>query len=1133
MFKSFGKVRWVVLGFICLFTISVGALLAYSAMSKSLQTVAKTSSKTSVKAISNITSSKQEVEPLNTSGAVKQLSVVPPTEMRAVWITTASNTDFPSKNNLSMNLQKAEIDKIINNISAMNMNTIILQVKVGSGVLYKSQYFPWSEVLTGNQGQDPGYDPLAYFITQAHQKGLQIQAWVNPYQIQAKADLTKLSENNPAILHPNWVVQGSDGGLYFDPGIPDVSKFIENSVKEIVQNYSIDGILLDNFYPSKDFNDNNTYLKYGNLMALEDFRRNNVDNLIQALHSDIKSINPSIPLGVSPNGVWANKSQYPPGSDTMATTQTYYDQFADTRLWVQQSWIDYICPQIHWSLGFPSTSFENVSNWWVNTVKGTNVALYISHAVYKTNTNEQGWNSPDQIVKQLQYAKKNAEYKGSVFYGYKQLAANTSGVTDSIKKYFGNQLDPTFGKELSITSPQNNLVTTESQVKISGSSDGNFPLYINNKPIDRISNGVFAASMNLNAGKNTFTISHKGKTQIINVTYSLEVLKSINPVTDILETGGTTINISAYAQKDATINAKINGTTIKMVPTTFTGNDNSDAPQLITDFSYFSCSYKLPAGKATVQNLGKISVTAAYKGFTKTMTGASVTVQKNSVSYVSGKKAVQIKYIGTPSVETYLFNDDMFRPVTYPQLPNSWDYIETDSNDVPHKYTYGSGSNYHEYYKLSNGEMVYTSDVTILPNAPATNKIGSVTNSQSGDERYTHFEFGFSQKITYNASTNIKFAGSNSYGKRDYTVSNFDADTFQITFYNTSSSPNVGAIDSPLISSVDCNNINSTTVQYVFHLKHKGAFYGSYISYDSNGKLIIDLKNPWNGDMSKLRVAIDPGHGGSDPGASLDSKFGPFEKDVNWDYAKKVRDELISMGVKSENIYMARSDVTDVDKMTRTYNMVAFRPDFSLCIHQNAYNTTSSGAESYYFQPFSQPLVSSIQKRLVQAYKDGGDYTASTDRGSKFSSSIAYYSCRQIEIPSTLVECGFIDNPNECSFITSDKGSSLLTAALANGVIDFMNTQKKYAANVFTSSSEAPSSSIVSSKVSSSISSSSNGSSTISSSSKASSAIASSSNTTSVISSSSNESSIKSSSPPSLPQIFFGFLPFIKFNFGL
>ena len=111
----------------------------------------------------------------------------------------------------------------------------------------------------------------------------------------------------------------SDGGLYFDPGLPDVQKLIENSIKEIVQNYNVDGIVLDNFYPSNNFNDNNSYNKYGGVLSLDDWRRNNVNTLIQAIDTGIKVINPSMPFGVSPSAVWANKSDYPPGSNTQAT----------------------------------------------------------------------------------------------------------------------------------------------------------------------------------------------------------------------------------------------------------------------------------------------------------------------------------------------------------------------------------------------------------------------------------------------------------------------------------------------------------------------------------------------------------------------------------------------------------------------------------------------------------------------------------------------------------------------------------------------------------------------------------------------------------------------------------------------
>jgi uncharacterized lipoprotein YddW (UPF0748 family)/N-acetylmuramoyl-L-alanine amidase len=1071
LFRSFGRVKWAILCFICLFTVIVAVLLAFSAMSRSSNTLAKSSLITSSKILSSSKSinSSSTVAPLSSADAITQLTVTGLSEMRAVWINTASNLNFPSKPGLSVDRQKTEIDTIINNVALMNMNTIILQVKTGASVLYKSQYFPWSEVLTGIQGQDPGYDPLAYFIQQAHQKGIQIQAWVNPYQIQTKADTTKLAVNNPAIMHPDWTVTGNDGGLYFDPGIPDVKKLIENGVKEIVQNYNIDGVLLDNFYPSKDFNDSDTFKKYGSVMSLEDWRRNNVDNLIGALHSDIKAINPSVPLGVSPFAVWANKAQYPPGSTTQSSTQTYYDQFADTRLWVQHNWIDYICPQIYWSLGFPATSFENATDWWVNTVKGTNVSFYVSQAAYKVGTNEAGWLSPDQIVKQLQYAKKYPEYKGSAFLGYKQLMANSGGVTDSIKKYFSNQLDPTFGTTLIVAAPQNNIITTESQVNITGTSDSNFPLSLNNKFINRSSKGMFSVVMKLTPGKNTFTLTHKGKTQVINVTYSVDVLKSIDPLKDILETGSTPISIIAVAHKDSTVYAQINGKKIEMTPTTFSGNDNSDTPAKVTDYITYTGIFTLPASKTSVQDLGNVKVTAFWNGFSKSMTGAKIKV-KNYIPIIVGIKQIAILKIGAaeqymPYIETYLYNDDMYRPSAVPQLAGSWDYVETNPDGSPKKYIYGNL----QYYKLSNGEMIYTYNADIVAKAPPNNnKISSVNQTIYDNGRYTRFVFGCSQKITYNTSTNVKYPNTNKTGVRDYSISSFNATSFQITLYNTNQAVNVGALNNPLFTSVDCNKINNTTIQYVFHLKNVGIFYGSYISYDSSGNLVIDFKNPWNGDLSNLKISIDAGHGGYDPGALSPTGNSPNEKDINLKNAIMVRDKLIAMGVKSENVYMTRTGNSYTELAQRRVNMVNFRPDFTLCIHSNAFDGSAVGVESYYYQPYSQPLAKAVQNRLVQAYKDGGtadggiyNYSGiGTNRGARFCTAVAYYSCRQIEVPSILVECGFVDNPNEYEFLTSNTGANLLTTALANGVIDFMYAQKQYNPNYVPSSSEVSSSSV-------------------------------------------------------------------------
>lgn len=351
--------------------------------------------------------------------------------MKAVWITTVSNTDFPSKPGLPVDQQEAQIRQILDKVKSMKMNTVIVQVRPRADAFYPSDYYPWSEILTGTQGKSPGYDPLGYFVEETHKRGLKIQAWINPYAIQWKTDLSKLCSSNPAKKNPSWTVNYKNA-LYFNPGIPEVNQLVINGVTEIVRKYKVDGIHLDDyFYPDKDFKDDDTYKKYGNGMNRDDWRRKNVNSLIKGLHDQIKAINPNVEFGISPFAVWANKATNPLGSDTQAGVQTYYDQFADTRLWVQNNWLDYICPQIYWTMNFSKASFTKVTDWWANLVKGTRVSLYIGQAVYKQNT-------ASEIVSQLQYASKYPEYKGSAFYGYAQLAQNQWGVADALAHYYGS-----------------------------------------------------------------------------------------------------------------------------------------------------------------------------------------------------------------------------------------------------------------------------------------------------------------------------------------------------------------------------------------------------------------------------------------------------------------------------------------------------------------------------------------------------------------------------------------------------------------------------------------------------------------------------------------------------------------------
>jgi uncharacterized lipoprotein YddW (UPF0748 family)/N-acetylmuramoyl-L-alanine amidase len=982
----------------------------------------------------------------NESG--NETALTPDNGLHGVWITTVGNVDFPSKQGLTAAEQKKEADKILDKVKSLGLNSIFFQVRPGSDALYKSSVYPWSAVLTGTQGKDPGYDPLAYFIEGAHERGLKLEAWVNPYRVQTKADKTALCSSSPAALHPDWTVVTSDGQLYFDPGIPAVRGMIENGVREIVENYDIDGIVFDDyFYPDKDFADGGTFKTYGGSgQTIDEFRRGSVNLLVSETYAKIKSLKPTVDFGISPAGVWANSSQNILGCNTNGAYSSYYDQYADTRLWVKSNWVDFICPQIYWSIGYEKADYSTVLDWWANTVKGTNVKLYVSHAVSKQGSTEQGWSSPDQILLQLRAAAEYTQYKGSVFFDYSDLCKNNDGVADAITNYYeGKLFSASFGKTLTVTSPNDNAVTGESKIKITGTSDANYPLLLDGAAVERSPDGYFSTVVNLSPGKNVFTLTHKGVTKKITVNCTIEVLKSVQPAQDISADGGSQINISAVAHRNATVYASIGSSRVAMTMADSAVNDDSGGENLKdSDYVTYSGIFTLPETTPEVQSLGKISVTAMWGGTTKVLQGAQVKV--NALMVKTGQKCIATvspsSSVNKQYVETFIYADNLYRPVACPQLPGSWDYVESNADGTPKKYFYGSMS----YYRLSCGLMFYSGDLKITAGkAPASNQINGVSQGTADSGRYTRFTFDFTSKVTYNAATNIvyKNSGYNTVGKRSYTVDSFNAGTYSIYFFNTAKAAAVNVKDNSLFSSVSLTKVNSTTVKYTFKLKSAGKFYGANVYYNKSGKLVIDFKNPWNGNPAALKVSIDAGHGGIDCGAVAGNVN---EKTLNLSYAVEVKKILVSKyGLKESNIYMTRTTDTLIasdkgsDLQLRTLKMVNFGSDISICIHQNSGG--GEGFETYYFQPYSQELAACVQSNLAAAYKNCG--FAYSDRGYKSCGETAYYACRQTQFPSILVECGFIDNANDRGFLTSGKGKSAITSAIAKSVIDYVNLNMK------------------------------------------------------------------------------------------
>lgn len=346
-------------------------------------------------------------------------------EMRAAWISTVYNMDWPkTKNNISK--QKQEYIEMLDKLKGIGINTVVFQVRPKSDALYNSSINPWSDVLTGTQGKNPGYDPLAFAIGEAHKRGMELHAWFNPYRVTTSGtDINKLASNNQARLHQDWLLEynsGSNKALMYNPGLPEVRKHIVDTVSEVVRNYNVDGIHFDDYFYRDGMDDDDTYKKYGNGLNKGDWRRENVNTLLREVKSAIKSIKPNVEFGVSPSGIWKNKSSDPTGSDTRGF-EHYSKSYADSRTWIREGLIDYIVPQIYWTIGYSAADYSKLVSWWSNEVKGYNVDLYIGQGVYRQGGSD-SLNIASEIKQQINLNRKYSEVKGSMYFSTRDILKN-------------------------------------------------------------------------------------------------------------------------------------------------------------------------------------------------------------------------------------------------------------------------------------------------------------------------------------------------------------------------------------------------------------------------------------------------------------------------------------------------------------------------------------------------------------------------------------------------------------------------------------------------------------------------------------------------------------------------------------
>lgn len=335
--------------------------------------------------------------------------------MRGVWLATVSRLDWPpvasvnaSSPALRITQQQEALKGKLDKLKSLGINTVFFQVKPDGTALWPSKILPWSDMLTGHIGEDPGYDPLQFMLDEAHKRGMKVHAWFNPYRVSVNTkaatvtELNRTLSQNPAsvfVLHRDWIRTAGDR-FVLDPGIPEARSWITSIVAEVVARYAIDGVQFDDYFyaesSSSVLNDSESFKKYGQgFISKADWRRHNTQQLIEQVSHTIKQLKPEVEFGVSPAGVWRNRSHDTAGSDTRGAA-AYDEAYADTRLWVQQGLLDYIAPQLYWPFARDAARYDVLAKWWADVVKPTNTRLYIGVALYKVG--EPSKNEPDWTI---------------------------------------------------------------------------------------------------------------------------------------------------------------------------------------------------------------------------------------------------------------------------------------------------------------------------------------------------------------------------------------------------------------------------------------------------------------------------------------------------------------------------------------------------------------------------------------------------------------------------------------------------------------------------------------------------------------------------------------------------------------
>ena len=929
-----------------------------------------------------------------------------PSDMRAAVITPGA--DFfadPSEDAAALD---SELDNIYSEFAEIGLNSVIINTMNEDTAYYS---------LSAGDGE---CDPVLAAVTSAYESG------ISPFVV---FDLGHALSDCRS---------GSDA---IDTLVSRTHRF--------ALKYACDGIILDDYYIKRNVGTFSDYMSNGSGIGYNNWLYDAAEQYFGTAADVIRVTDNSVAVGIIINDMWANSSRNEDGSETDDKIQAYYDGHADTKAFIEEHYVDFALVRAYGSITSQALPFEKVTGWWGALADKSGIPLYIMHHNEFIGTDTIGWGAADQLLKQLTVAKDINSYSGSAFNSFGALEKDPLGSTKALKSYFAEQInESSLFEDLKMTSPESlKFTTTEATVAFMGSFDSNFPVYFNGEEIRLNDVGNFYFEKKLDDGLNTFTISHKSKTYTYNITRRITVLKSIGAaIADgkaLTVEGGTKIKLTARAYKGATVYGTLNGTTIAMSEV-----EGADEDEINSSYVRYTGTYTVPAGiVGQAQQLGKIKISASYAGYSMEASGASVTVSakpeppKQAEAVMADASAVgsgevlatlsaphaageSLKYVRTLADDTMVYDgktaDDIPSPL-FSRLP-------ADTLEV---YRSESGS----YYVTESGKRIAASASSVESGDAITeNALFVKSVGTSGGNGF------IKMRLDRKTGFNMRLAGNNYYTAwdGDYNVNSFTATHLYITFENITSVTALPSFEHNLVFRAGkwdtVTEDNGTKFRLILELRQPGVYFGHNAKYDANGDLVFTFPVPIN-SLSGLTIVIDPGHGYGKSAAVLDpGAIGEVvEQECVLAIAKELETQLKAEGA---NVIRLKTESEFLPTKERPNIAKAYGCDIFISIHANKALGDARGAEAYYFTSWSEPLAADISRGIAKyyqtsVYSDGAD----RDRGARYS---YYHVTLRQDMPSVLVETGFVDNIQDAKALASDTHRKGIAAGIVSGIKSYV-----------------------------------------------------------------------------------------------